>query len=100
MWSGTVILRAGEIASPQQVREHRSEYLVNLGGHHFSWHPGAEPLTVKVRASSHVEFAGCDPTMSKVDRVTHWDRTPLTVVEMDETWPLWFHAMMPDEWLA
>lgn len=99
-WATTALVNASEIDSPQAVRDRRHNMPVLDGGFHFSWHLGCEPLAAKAAASSHVEFAHIAADDAKAARRTHWDGTPLQLVDIDDTWPVWFRTSCPDWWLA
>lgn len=99
-WATTAIVDAADAADPQRVRDTRHGMPLLAGGFHFSWHPGCEPISAKVAASSHVEYAHLAADDAKAARRTHWDGTRLEVVDIDHTWPRWFRESCPEGWLA
>lgn len=99
-WATTAIVDAADAADPQQVRDTRHGMALLAGGFHFSWHPACEPISAKVAASSHVEYAHLAADDAKAARRTHWDGTRLEVVDIDHTWPRWFRESCPEGWLA
>lgn len=97
---GTTIVRTRDAWSPQKVRDDRYNLPRTESGFHFSWHPGCEPISAKVAASAHTEFAHLSADDARTARRAHWDGTVLTEVKPDETWPRWFRSDCPAWWFA
>lgn len=85
---GSVCVRASDMDRPDQVRTVRNHHRRVAGGFHFSWMP--TDLSLKAKSTAHTETAHYDYEQARRERVTPWDGQRLTVVDVDDSWPLWF----------
>lgn len=93
---GTVIMRADQMADPQDARTGRNHHRRIPGGFHFSWMP--HNLTDKVLATAHTEVVGMDVEAGRRHKVTPWDGQRLDVVNVDSSWPIWFRDGSCPKW--
>lgn len=96
---GSIVARARDIPHPDRARSTRNHNRRIPGGFHFSWMP--TDLTAKAKSTSHTEAAHHDYDRARRERVTPWDGQRLSVVDVDDTWPIWFRdGSCPEGWWA
>lgn len=96
---GTVIAKASDMGRPDQARSGRNANRTVPGGFHFSWMP--TDLAAKAASTAHVEAAHHDFELARRLQVAPWDGERLTLVDVDDTWPIWFRdGSCPAWWWA
>lgn len=97
---GTIITPRAAIDSMSALRDRRNTLPVADGGFHFSWMPNNDGYRAKLAATSHTEFAR-ENIDEYVARRQHLDGGLLCLVDVDETWPMWFRdGRCPESWWA